>query len=47
MRFIPVQESPDDFFVDSISDSSRSSFSPSQRGKLIITIIKWNKYWMI
>jgi hypothetical protein len=33
MRFIPVQENPEDFFTDSISESSRSSFSPSQRGE--------------
>lgn len=32
MRFIPARENPDDFFTDSISDSSRSSFTPSQRG---------------
>jgi hypothetical protein len=32
MRFIPAPENPDDFFTDNISDSSRSSFSPSQRG---------------
>lgn len=35
MRFIPAPENPDDFFTDSISDSSRSSFTPSQRGKIL------------
>lgn len=38
MRFIPAPENPDDFFTDSISDSSTSSFSPSQRGPLIFPI---------